>query len=126
MPEDFRTYDLRHTCASLMIAAGAHPRALMERLGHKDIKTTLNVYGHLLPELQEELSDRLDTIYRKGAARRPAASVHELVADARSPRASAGRLGERRFGALFSFQRRGPVTRKRHGATRVRHRIRVI
>ena len=65
MPEDFRTYDLRHTCASLMIAAGAHPRALMERLGHKDIKTTLNVYGHLLPELQEELSDRLDTIYRK-------------------------------------------------------------
>jgi hypothetical protein len=50
----------------------------MERLGHKDIKTTLNVYGHLLPELQEELSDRLDTIYRNGTDRRPVASVHEL------------------------------------------------
>ncbi len=61
-----------------MIAAGAHPRALMERLGHEDIKTTLNVYGHLLPELQEELSDRLDTIYRRGSDRGRVGSVHEL------------------------------------------------
>src|SRR5215218_9373176 len=69
LPAEFRTYDLRHTCASLLIAAGAHPRAIMERLGHKDIKTTLNVYGHLFPELQGELNDRLDSIYQSGLQR---------------------------------------------------------
>lgn len=60
LPPEFRTYDLRHTCASLLIAASAHPRAIMERLGHSSITTTLDLYGHLFPELEAELTDRLD------------------------------------------------------------------
>lgn len=69
LPEGFRTYDLRHTHASILIANAAHPRAIMERLGHKDIKTTMNVYGHLFPELDEELTDRLDETLRSAGER---------------------------------------------------------
>lgn len=63
LPTQFRTYDLRHTCASMLIAAGAHPRAIMERLGHSSITTTLDVYGHLFPALEAEVTDRLDAMY---------------------------------------------------------------
>lgn len=59
-----RFHDLRHTCASLLIAAGAHPKAIQEHLGHKDIQTTFNVYGHLLPSAQEALAAALDVAFR--------------------------------------------------------------
>lgn len=48
----------------LLISLGAHPKAIMERLGHSDITVTLNVYGHLLPSLEEQLTDGLDELYR--------------------------------------------------------------
>jgi len=37
-----RIHDLRHTAAALAIAAGAHPKAIQERLGHSTITTTLD------------------------------------------------------------------------------------
>lgn len=63
-----RFHDLRHTCAALLIAAGAHPKAIQEHLGHEDIKTTLNVYGHLFPSVYEALAAALDGIYQGQAA----------------------------------------------------------
>jgi hypothetical protein len=48
-----------------MPMSGRRPDAV-QRLDHKDIETTLNVCGHLLPEPREELTDRRDTIYRAG------------------------------------------------------------
>lgn len=65
LPSEFRTYDLRHTCASILIAAGAHPRAIMERLGHSSVTTTLDVYGHLFPALEAELTQQLDDMCRQ-------------------------------------------------------------
>jgi integrase len=59
-----RFHDLRHTAAALAIKAGAHPRAIQERLGHASITTTLNQYGHLFPELDEQLAERLDVMGR--------------------------------------------------------------
>ena len=59
-----RTHDLRHTCASLLISLGAHPKAIQERLGHSDISVTLNLYGHLFPSLEEQLTDALDDLGR--------------------------------------------------------------
>lgn len=50
-----RFHDLRHTAAALAIKAGAHPKAIAERLGHASITTTLNTSGHLFPALDEEL-----------------------------------------------------------------------
>jgi integrase len=55
-----RPHDLRHFGAAVAIASGAHPKAIMERLGHSSITTTLNVYGHLFPSLDEELAAKLD------------------------------------------------------------------
>lgn len=55
-----RFHDLRHTCASLLIAQGANPKSVMERLGHSTIQMTLNVYGHLFPHLEAALTDALD------------------------------------------------------------------
>lgn len=58
-----RFHDLRHTCAALLIAANAHPKAIQDHLGHRDIQTTFNVYGHLLPQAQKALAAALDTAY---------------------------------------------------------------
>jgi integrase len=62
-----RFHDLRHTCASLLIAQGAHPKAIQDHLGHKDIQTTFNIYGHLLPSVHEALSASLDAAYAGSA-----------------------------------------------------------
>jgi integrase len=60
LPTTVRFHDLRHTCASLLIAQGAHPRAVMEHLGHSSISVTMDRYGHLFPEELHRLADRLD------------------------------------------------------------------
>jgi integrase len=62
LPQGTRFHDLRHTHASLLIAMGAHPKAIQERLGHSSITITLNIYGHLFPGLGDELAQGLDTL----------------------------------------------------------------
>lgn len=68
LPAGLRFHDLRHTCAALLIAQGAHPRALMERLGHSSVTVSLDRYGHLLPSLDEALTDGLEDTYRRSRA----------------------------------------------------------
>jgi integrase len=51
---------LRHTFAALLIAEGAHAKAIQEAMGHSSIVVTMNTYGHLLPRLLEEVTDRLE------------------------------------------------------------------
>lgn len=65
-----RFHDLRHTCAALLIAQGAHPRALMERLGHASVTTSLDTYGHLLPSLDEALTAGLNDVAEAARAQR--------------------------------------------------------
>ena len=55
-----RLHDLRHTCASLLLAQNVHPRVVMEILGHSGIAITMDTYSHVLPELQREAADRMD------------------------------------------------------------------
>jgi integrase len=62
--EPMRIHDLRHTAAGLAIAQGVHPRVLMERLGHRDIQTTFNVYGGLLSGYDDGIADALDEAFR--------------------------------------------------------------
>ena len=64
LPEATRFHDLRHSCAALLIAEGAHPKAIMEWLGHSSIQVTLGTYGHLFPNLEASLVDALDEVYR--------------------------------------------------------------
>lgn len=55
---------MRHSYAAMLIAEGAHPRAIMERMGHSTIQVTLGTYGHLFPNLETALTDALDEVYR--------------------------------------------------------------
>lgn len=57
-----RFHDLRHSCASLLIAEGVHPRLIMETLGHSQISVTMNLYGHVAPVVQREVADRMGGI----------------------------------------------------------------
>jgi integrase len=60
LPEDLRLYDLRHTCASLLIAQGASVKAVQAQLGHATASITLDTYGHLFPSEMEALADHLE------------------------------------------------------------------
>ncbi len=65
LPKGIRFHDLRHTHASLLIAMGAHPKAIQERLGHSSITVTLDIYGHLFPGIGDELAHRLDALFQE-------------------------------------------------------------
>jgi integrase len=60
LPEGLRVHDLRHTCAALLIAQGAHPKAVEVHLGHSSISVTMDRYGHLFPSDMEALATALD------------------------------------------------------------------
>jgi integrase len=51
LPADLRIHDLRHTHASWLISAGRPLPSIQRRLGHRSIPTTVDRYGHLLPEV---------------------------------------------------------------------------
>lgn len=51
LPESIRLYDLRHTCATLLLSAGENPKIVSERLGHASIILTLR---HLLARLTDD------------------------------------------------------------------------
>lgn len=54
-----RPYDLRHTTATLLLAAGENIKVVSERLGHANAAMTLNVYSHVLPDMQEAAAGRM-------------------------------------------------------------------
>jgi integrase len=62
-----RFHDLRHTCATLLINAGAPGKLVQERLGHASIATTLNLYGHVLPSTEAALVAQMDALYESTA-----------------------------------------------------------
>ncbi len=58
-----RIHDLRHSHASLLIEMNVTPLLICERLGHEKVETTLNIYSHLYPNKQKQLSSKLESIY---------------------------------------------------------------
>lgn len=55
-------HDLRHTSATLLIAQNVHAKIISERLGHKKISTTMDTYGHALPSVDKEASEKMNKI----------------------------------------------------------------
>ena len=55
-----RVHDLRHSHASLLVELGCSPILISERLGHEDIKTTLQTYSHLYPNKQKEVVNLME------------------------------------------------------------------
>ncbi len=56
---------LRHTSAMLLINEGVHPKIISDRLGHADIKTTMNIYGHALKQADQIATSKLDDLLFK-------------------------------------------------------------
>jgi integrase len=65
LPLETRFHDLRHSCATLLIAQGVHPRVVMEILGHSHISVTMNTYAHVLPETNRQAADQLDALWQE-------------------------------------------------------------
>ncbi len=58
-------HNLRHTCASLLLSQGVHPKLVQELLGHADITTTLNTYSHVIPSLRGETASAIEDVLRE-------------------------------------------------------------
>lgn len=59
-----RFHDLRHTSATLLINQGVHAKIISERLGHGNINTTMNIYGHALQSADQAAADKFDTLFQ--------------------------------------------------------------
>jgi integrase len=81
-----RFHDLRHCGVAMAVASGAHPLAISRRMGHADIKVTMNTYGHLYAEADVKLADDLDLL-------RAAALTNAAVSNVTGFRRSAGARG---------------------------------
>jgi integrase len=57
-----RPYDLRHSCATLLLSAGENIKVVSERLGHASATLTLDSYSHVLPDMQKRAADRLEEL----------------------------------------------------------------
>ena len=60
--DKMRFHDLRHGAATLLLAAGVHPKIVQERLGHATVAITLDTYSHVLGGLQREAADKVDEL----------------------------------------------------------------
>lgn len=62
LPHNRRFHDLRHTCATLLLSKGVHPKIVQEMLGHSSITITLDTYSHVLPNMQEKAVEAMEEI----------------------------------------------------------------
>lgn len=59
-----RLHDLRHTCASTLLAQGVPPRVVMEVLGHSALEVTMTIYGHVMLDAQRAALTGMDELLR--------------------------------------------------------------
>ena len=67
LPQRLRFLDLRHTCASLLIAQGASVKAVQAQLGRASATVRLGRYGQLFPDELQRLADRQQDAYAEAA-----------------------------------------------------------
>ena len=78
---DFRLYDLRHACATLLLVAKVPAKIVASRLGHASVTQTLDTYSHVLPALENEATDELRNLLFPPSARLDRPTMAELPAD---------------------------------------------
>jgi integrase len=62
LPEDLPMKITRHSCATALMSGNVNPKVVSERLGHSNVKITLDVYSAVAPGLQQEASERLELL----------------------------------------------------------------
>ncbi|PLS82609.1 MAG: site-specific integrase [Actinobacteria bacterium] len=55
-----RFHDLRHTCATLLLSRGVHPKFVQELLGHATIAITLDTYSHVMPSMGDATAKAME------------------------------------------------------------------
>jgi integrase len=60
-----RFHDMRHTHATQLLRAGVAAKVVSDRLGHANIAITLDIYSHVLPDMQTEAAERIDGVLKK-------------------------------------------------------------
>lgn len=60
LPNHFKLYDLRHTCATLLLSRNIHPKYVQELLGHASIALTLDTYSHVIPGMDGGTGGAID------------------------------------------------------------------
>lgn len=65
LPE-MHPHDLRHNIATALIAAGVPMKTVQNLLGHAKLSTTMDLYGHVSPEMKQSAADEVDRIFGQG------------------------------------------------------------
>jgi integrase len=65
-----RFHDLRHAHATHLLSSGVHPKVASERLGHSKVGITLDLYSHVLPNMQADAAAIVDGALRAVLNRR--------------------------------------------------------
>ena len=60
LPHSVRFHDLRHTCATLLLSKGIHPKLVQELLGHSNVSITLDTYSHILPGMGNQAANAME------------------------------------------------------------------
>ena len=55
-------HDARHSCATLALDAGVHPKVVQQLLGHASWSTTMDLYSHRIDRLQREATQRIECL----------------------------------------------------------------
>ena len=63
LPGHIRLHDLRHTFVSFMLSQNVPPKDVQEIAGHASFKTTMDIYGHLMPGAQREAAKKMDKLF---------------------------------------------------------------
>lgn len=58
-----KVHDLRHTHATILLKLGVNPKVVSERLGHSTIRTTLDIYSHVTPDMQENTAIKFGKVF---------------------------------------------------------------
>src|SRR5215208_3171410 len=59
---DIRWHDLRHTCATLLLSRGTHPKYVQQLFGHASIRLTLDRYSHWIPSIGRHAAEGIDEV----------------------------------------------------------------
>jgi hypothetical protein len=113
-----RFHDLRHTFATLQLAAGSNPKIVSEVLGHK-IAITLDRYSHALPTMQAEAMGRLDAVLGRSPLNHPTTVQPRRRRPRRgSIRGRSARRSESRMAIRVQIRVQTPVGGQQQGPVR--------
>ncbi|SDM04073.1 Site-specific recombinase XerD [Geodermatophilus siccatus] len=85
-----RLHDGRHTAATLLLSENVHPRVVVELLGHSQMRTTMDIYSHVMPALAREAADRMSTLLLPGKGGQTATTIATRDDSGRPPERESG------------------------------------